>query len=167
MLVFMNAPVLLGIIAVVFGIAPIILRSNAVYIFLSLCASDQLARLAGGDITNIVSSLVSSNLPMYSVVQIVLLVAAPLVLLFMFKKGVKSSKMILQIVPAAAAVLVGFMLVVSKLPYDLEQKIHNSSIYNLTEPFFELAIAAGLLFSVLYFWTKRPKPKDEDKKGHK
>ncbi len=165
---FMNAPILLGIIAVAFGAAPILLGSNAIYIFLTLCAGEILAGLVASDLTQVASGLVTYNVPKYSIVQLVLLLIVPLVLLMIFKGSIKSTtKRLLQIVPAAASVILGFMFVVEKLPYDLQQKIIASDLYKMVDPFFGLAMAAGLLGSLLYLWTKRPKPKDEKKKGKK
>jgi hypothetical protein len=164
MLVLMNATVLLAIIAVVFGAIPLLIGSNAVYIFLTLCSGELLAQLTAKDITQIINSLVAINGPVYSIVQIILLVVAPLVVLVMFRKGVKPPKRVLQIVPSVSAVIICFMLVVAKLPYDSARQIMSSDLYLFIKPYYELAIAAGLLVSLIYLWTKRPEPKLEDKK---
>jgi len=165
MLKLMSAPVLLGIIAVVFGIAPIILRSNAVYILLALCAGEILARLTGQDITQIANSIISADVPMYSIVQIVLLVISPLLLLFLYRKSVKAD-IVLQIIPAAAAVILCFMFVIAKLPYETQNALQGSSLYDLLKPYFGLAIAAGMVSSVVWFWLKKPKHEKHDKKKH-
>lgn len=163
----MNAPVLLGIIVVVFGLAPLLLRSNAVYIFLTLCTGEILATLVASDLTQVASSMVTYDLPKYTIVQLVLLLIAPVALLLFLKHSVKSSKIIMQIIPAAATVVVAFMFVVKKLPYDTQQKMLSSNIYQLVEPYLGLAVAVGLVASIFYLWTKRPKNKDEEKKSHK
>jgi hypothetical protein len=165
---FMNAPILLGIIAIMFGVAPILMGSNAIYIFLTLCAGEILAGLVASDLTQVASGLVTYDVPKYSIVQLVLLLIVPLVLLMVFKGSIKSTtKRVLQIIPAAASVVIGFMFVVEKMPYDLQQKIIASDLYKIVDPYFGLAVAAGLLGCFLYLWTKRPKPKDEKKKSKK
>jgi uncharacterized membrane protein YeiB len=168
MLVLMNAPVMLAVIAFIFGLAPLLIGSNAVYILFTLCAGELLAQLAAKDVTQIVNSTVSLNIQVYSIVQIILLLIAPVIVLVLFKKSIKPPKRILQIIPAAASVVLCFMLIVNKLPYDMQKTFQDSSIYSLVSPYFEVAIAAGLLASLFYLWTKRPKHKlEEEKKPHK
>ncbi|HUD03278.1 MAG TPA: hypothetical protein VMR51_00575 [Patescibacteria group bacterium] len=161
----MNAPVLLGIVAVVFGAMPLLLGSNAVYILLTLCAGDLLATLAAKDVTQIINSIVTVNVPLYSYVQIFLLVIAPLIVLLIYRKSIGAGR-ILQIIPAAAAVLICFMLVTAMLPSNMQNNIQNSHLYSLLNPFFEFAIAAGLLVSVFYLWTKRTRNHKPGRKHH-
>lgn len=163
----MNAPVLLGIIAVVFGAAPLLLRSNAVYIFLTLCTGEILATLVASDLTQVASSMVTYDLPKYTIVQLVLLLIGPVALLLILRRSIKSAKVIMQIIPAVATVVVAFMFVVKKLPYDTQQKMVSSNIYQLVEPYLGLAVAVGLVASIFYLWARRPKNKDEEKKNHK
>ena len=168
MLMLMDAPILLGILAVVFGLVPLMIGSNAVYIFLTLCAGEVLATLAASDLTKLANETISSNLPKYTIVQLVLLLIVPLMLLVIFKRSIKSSgKRILQIIPAAASVIIGFMFVAKALPYDLQQNIIKSDLYKIIDPYFGLVMAAGLIGSLLYLWTKKPSRKDEKKKSHK
>jgi len=150
----MNAPILLAIIAVVFGVAPLLFGSNAVYMFLALCAGELMAKLIASDIAQLVNSRVDVDAPVYCITQIVLLVIMPVLLLMMFKKGARSN-LVMQIVPAVASVVIGFMLVTAKLPYDLQTKIQESNYYSLLEPFFGITITLGLVASVLYLSTIR------------
>ena len=164
----MNAPILLGIIAVVFGVIPIILRSNIVLILLALCAGEVLARLMGNDVTQIVNSVVATDYPMMSIVQIVLLVILPLLLVFWYKKAVKLPYMFLHIIPALALVLLCFMFVVAKLPYDLQNTMQNSNIYLTVKPYFGLVMAAAMATSAVWLFMKKPKRhKPDDVKKHK
>lgn len=160
----MGTVVVLAVIGLVFGIAPLFLRSSAVLIFLSLCAGEILARLTSQDVTQMVSSFASlNNLPVYSIVQIFLLVIAPIVLLFAYKNSVKPSMLFVHIIPALASVVVCVMLVVTKLPYDTKTAIEASDLYTTIKPFFSLAIAAGLLSSVFYLVAVKPKHDKHDK----
>ena len=102
---------------------------------------------------------------MFSIVQIVLLLIAPAILLFMYRKTAKAD-MILQIIPAIAAVLLAFMFVVAKLPYDMQIAMQDSQLYGIVKPFFSVAIAAGLATSIVWFWAKKPKHDKHDKKKH-
>lgn len=161
----MSAPILLGIIAVIFGVAPLILRSNVVFMLLALCGGEVLARLAGQDLTQIVNSIITTNFPMYSVVQIVLLVLAPLLLLFWYRKST-SIDVVLHIVAAVSLVVLCFMFVIAKLPYDTQSALQNSNLYSIIKPYFGLAIGVGMVASLLWFWSKKPKHEKHDKKKH-
>ncbi len=161
----MSTTIILIVIGLVFGVAPIFLRSSAVLIFLSLCAGEILARLTSQDVTEIVSSFAAlNNVPVYSIVQIALLVIAPVVLLFAYKNTVKPSLLFMQIVPAVASVVVCLMLIVTKLPYDSKIAIEASNVYTMVKPFFSLAIAAGLLSSLFYLVAVKPKHSKHNKK---
>lgn len=150
----MDAVIILGISAAILGIAPLLLRSSAVYMFLSLCAGDLLAKYAAKDVTQVVSSVISVNAPINSIVQITLLVAAPLALLFLYRKRI-GVDLVLQLIPAIAFAGLLFMMVTGMLPYDVQNNIQNSDIYSIVKPYYGLAIAAGLLSSVFYLWAKR------------
>jgi hypothetical protein len=158
MLMFMNAMVLLAIITVVFGILPLLIGSNAIYILLTLCMGDLLSTLAAKDLTQIVGSAISIKGPIYNYVEIFLLVIAPLIVLVIFRKAIRTSGRLLQIIPAAAAAFICFMLVTTMLPVNMQNNIQSSNLYSLLKPYYEFVVAAGLLVSVLYLWTKRPHP---------
>lgn len=151
---FMDAIMLLGIVVVIFGILPILLRSNAVYILLTLCAGDLFAHLAAKDVTQIINSTVTVNAPIYSIVQITLLVAVPLILLFLYKKTAGST-FFLQAIAAVVSVVVCFMLVTTSLPYDMQSAIKDSDIYSIIQPYYSAVVATGLFISIIYFCIKK------------
>jgi hypothetical protein len=149
---------LLGILAIVF-------RSNAVYMLLALCGGFVLADLVSQDLTQIINSVVNINVPVVSYVQITLLLILPLILLFMYKKSAGASFLI-QIIPAVAFVLLSYMFISDMVPYDVQNQIKESQIYLTVKTYFELAIAAGMLASLIYFWSKKPH-RDKHAKKHK
>jgi hypothetical protein len=161
----MSAEIVLGITAIVFGFAPIILRSNAIFMFLTLCAGELLAKYTSQDIAQIVGSLFPGNVPVFSVVQISLLVVTPIIVLFAYKKTV-TSDILLQIIAAVSATVVAFGLIVAKLPYEKQAAITSSAINNAMSVYFGVAVAAGLFVSVCYLLIKKPKH-DKHKKHHK
>jgi hypothetical protein len=81
----------------------------------------------------------------------------------LYKKSAGST-FLLQLVAAAASVLVCFMLVAMSLPYDMQNNIQNSNLYLTVKPYFSVAIAAGLFVSLIYFWIKKPSRKKHGKK---
>ncbi|MEI6237529.1 MAG: hypothetical protein WCP03_02945 [Candidatus Saccharibacteria bacterium] len=162
----MNPAIILGIASIVFAALAILFRSNAVYMFLTLCAGTLLADYASKDVTQVVNSAISINVPVYSIVQISLLVIAPLVLLFLYRKRA-GMDLFMQTIPAIAFAIVLFMAVPQMLPYDLQNKIISDNIYTIVKPFYSVAIAAGLLSSVFYLWAKRIGGAKHDKKHKK
>jgi len=137
------------------AIAALLLRSNAVYMLMGLCAGSVLASLAAKDVTQIFNSFINVNVPVYSYVQIVLLIVAPLILLFVYKKA-RGNNFMLQVVPAVALASLCFMFVTDMLPYDVQSQIKDSQVYMFIQPYFEIAIAVGLFASLIYFWAKKP-----------
>lgn len=150
---------------VVFGILPLFFRSNAILIFFALSAGELLARLTAQDATQFVRSLpATSNMPVFTIVQIVLLVVAPLVVLFGYRNNTKPGQLFLHLLPAIASVVVAIMLIVAKLPYDTKTAVEESGLYLAIEPYFALAVAAGLFSSVMYLIVTRPKHDSHHKK---
>lgn len=162
----MNATIIAGIIGTIFIAFPLIMRSKAVFMFLTLCAGVLLADLVAKDVTNIVNSIISLNIPVYSIVQIVLMVIVPIIILFLFRRSVKTD-IIWQIVPAVAAAVVCFMQAVNMLPYDLQNNLMQTDLYLSIKTYYGVAVAGGVLFCLFYFFTNHPKHSKSDKKHHK
>lgn len=146
----------------------LILRVNAAAIFLTLIAGALVSKLVGTDVSQVVNSVIATNLPIANVVQIVLLVIAPLVLLLGLKGSVRLGGVVFQVIPALAAGILLVYFVPPMLPYDVQRTVLDSSMYGIVSPYFGLAAAAGLLASVLQLWALKPKHHDKhDKKHHK
>jgi hypothetical protein len=162
------ALIVIGISAVIFGILPIALRSSAVYIFLTLAAGELLSRLTAQDATQFVRSFPAPNsMPTYSIVQISLLLVVPILILIAYKNSMKPSQLFFHLLPALASVLVCVMLVTAKLPYETKDVVENSGIFKVIEPFFSVAVAAGLLSSAFYLMAIKPKHDKHKKHRHK
>lgn len=163
----MNEAIILAAISVlIFFLGPIFLRSNAVLVFLSLCASELLVNFISKDLTDFINSNFSyEGYPIYSIVQIFLLAIFPLIILFIYKKSIKSSKIFWQIIPALAAAVTFFVLVIQKLPYDTKIKIEESMIYQNIEQYYQAIIASGIIISFLFLIISRLKriKKDSEK----
>jgi len=157
----MVVAIVVGSACALLGVLAIIFRSNAVYMLLTLCAGAILAELTAQDVTQILNSFISVNIPIYSYVQIALLLIAPVILLIMYRKSA-GSKLILQIVPAFA--LISFMVISEALPYDMQTQIKESQIYSSIEPYYEIAIAVGLFACMFYFWIQKPRHDKPSKK---
>jgi hypothetical protein len=163
----MDPTLVLLICAGALSLLSLVLRVNAVAIFLTLIAGALVSKLTASDITQVVNSIVTTGLPMASIVQLCILVVAPIVLLFGLKGSVSVGGLILQIVPAVAAGVLLVYFATSMLPYGTQNKILNSNLYGLVNPYFGLAAAAGLFASVLSLWALKPKHHGDHKKHHK
>jgi hypothetical protein len=144
----------------------LILRVNSIAIFLTLIAGALVSKLVYSDVTQIVNSIVNTGLPTSSIVQIFLLVIAPLVLLLGLRKSVTVGGVVFQVVPAIAAGVLLVYFVPPMLPYEAQNTVINSNIYGYVSPYFGLAAAAGLLASVLQLWAAKPKHHDKHGKKH-
>jgi len=161
------AIVIIVVSAVVFGIGSILLRSSAVLVFLTLAAGELLSRMTSQDVTQIVRSLPSaSSMPIYSIVQIALLLIVPLIILIGYRNSIKPGQLFFHFLPAVASAVICVMLVVAKLPYELKESIQVASIYKTIEPFFSVAIAAGLLSSASYLLMTKPRHQKDKKHKH-
>ena len=160
------ALIVIIVLVVLFGVMPLLLRSNAVLIFFALCAGELLARLTAQDATQFLRSLpATNNLPLYSIVQIALLLLPPIFILFGYRNSSKAGQLFFMILPAVASVIVGIMLIVAKLPYETKATVEASSLYTTISPYFSVAIAAGLVSSTLYLIATAPNP--HKRKKHK
>jgi uncharacterized membrane protein required for colicin V production len=162
----MDPTLIVLICAGVLAAASLLLRVNAVAIFLTLIAGALVSKFIASDITQIANSIVNTGLPTSTIVQIFLLVIAPLVLLLGLKGSVKASGIVFQIVPAVAAGILLVYFVTGMLPYDTQQKVIESNLYGFVSPYFGLAAAAGLFASVLSLWATKPKHHDKHHKKH-
>lgn len=162
----MNPTVVLLICAGALTVVSLLLRVNAAAIFLTLIAGALVSKLVATDVTQVVNSIVATNFHMSSIVQIVLLVVAPIVLLFGLRGSVGVGGLVFQFIPALAAGVLLIYFVPSMLPYETQQSIVNSSLYGFVSPYFGLAAAAGLLASVLQLWALKPRHHDKHHKKH-
>lgn len=162
----MDIAIIIGVACAIIGAMAIVFRSNAVYMFLALCAGSVLAELVAQDLTQVLNSFIDVKFPVYSYVQIFLLLIFPIILLFMYRKSAGASLPI-QIIPAVAFVILAFMFITTMLPYDMQKQIQDSNIYTLSKPYFGITVAVGMLASLFYFWTKKPHHEKHGKKHKK
>lgn len=163
----MNPEVILLISAAALIVLTLVFRVTAIAIFLTLIAGALVSKLVASDMTQIVNSIIALNAPMSSIVQIFLLVIAPLVLILGLRGSVKGAGVVWQVIPAVAAGILLVYFVPPMLPYDTQKAILDSNLYGYVSPYFGLAAAAGLLASVLQLWALKPKHHDKHDKKHK
>jgi hypothetical protein len=144
--------VILGLSAFLFLFVPLAFRSNAVYGYLLLIAGELASKQVSVETTKFLNSIFTGlSLPMYSIVQIFILIFGSALVLFLYRKTSKPKDLIFNIVVGASASLVATFLVVSKLSYDQKNTIENLSLYQTLDNFIGVAVVTGLLGSLFYF----------------
>ncbi len=152
------AIILLAVSVFVFGVGPLLLRTNVILVFLTLCASNLIVSLTSRDVSQLAAStLPVKNYPILSIVEIFILVVLPLVLMLAYKNSTKPAGLVIHILPAVASAILFFMLATTMLPYETKLAIEQSNIYGILKPFFEIVISAGFVFSALYLIITKPR----------
>lgn len=148
-------------------LAPVVvlmlLRINAALVFLSLCLGDVLVQFTANDANSFlttftnshtVTSVTTSN----SNVKIALLLL-PVVLtaFFMIRTVHGSTRLLLNVLPAAGVGLLGALLVVPLLPPTAAQNIIDSSLWDQAQKAQVLIVGASALACLFALWLQRPK----------
>lgn len=162
----MNPLVLLAAVAVVFGILPLILRSNVVAMFMSLFVGQALSLLLAQELTNMVYGMVRVDAPVYMIVQIALLLIAPIVLLIVTIKSVGVASIVTQILPAIALVVMASVYIAAMLPLEQKELVENSQYFVQAKPYLGVLVGGALVSSVVYITTSRPWSSGHSKKKH-
>lgn len=142
---------------ILFIALPLLLKSNAVLMFLLLCAGELVAKQVSVEASKFVSSFItSSSLPIYSAVQISILLIAPMFILLAYKNTMQAKNIFFSITAGLAATIVFVYLVTAKLPYDINQKIENTHYYSTITAFVSVALVAGLVAATIYLIANKP-----------
>jgi hypothetical protein len=159
------------IIAILIGL-PLLLsfafRVNAGVIFLALCAGSVLSQFVADDTNQLASSFfarTNQNIVTSAVQITLLLLPAVLTMLFM-RNSMKGTKILMNLIPAAAAGLLTALLVVPLLPPGTRYAVTGSEVWSTLQNFQSVIIGAGVFVSLLMLWSSKPKH-DKHKKHHK
>ena len=158
--------VLLLACSVVFGVLPLFLRSNGALVLFTLCVGQILASLAGSDVSNSISTKVSSPRPIFTIVQIVLLVVPALFVMFIYRRAAKAD-ILLHIFTYAVAVILCFSAISTFLPYAAQTSVQDSSVYHQIHSYVGVILSAGIIFSLVILWLKKPHHDKKHGKKHR
>ena len=158
--------VILTLVAVIFGLLPLILRSNGALVLFTLCVGQILSGLIGLDVANKINIQTSSPLPLYTIVQIVILILPALLVMLLYRKAAKAD-ILLHLITYAAAVIVCFSAIVTMLPYGTQLSVQDSTIYHQIHGYVGMILSAGIIVSLVILWLKKPHhDKKHGKKHH-
>lgn len=143
-------------------------RVNAGVIFLALCAGSVLSQFVADDTTQLASSFFARTNQdvLTSAVHIVLLLLPAVLTLLFMRNSMTGTKILMNLVPAAAAGLLTALLVVPLLPPGTRYGITGSETWSTLQQFQTVIIGAGAFVSLLMLWSSKPKH-DKHKKHHK
>jgi hypothetical protein len=159
----MNPDLVLGAIVLAPVVVLILLRANAALVFLSLCLGNVLVQFVANDASDFlttfpgshtVTSVTTSN----SNVKLgLLLLPVVLTTIFMIRTVHGTSRLVMNILPAAGVGLLGALLVVPLLPPGAAHNIVGSSVWTEVQKAQALIVGASALVCLLVLWMQRPK----------
>ena len=150
-----------------------ILRVNATLVFLSLCLGNVLTEFVAGDTNDLLGMLSSSHAttPIHTtdnVIKLVLLLfPVVLTVIFMIRTVNGTSKLLLNLLPAAGVGLLGALLVVPLLPPGLAHNIVHSSLWDQVVKAQDLIVGSTALICLFVLWLQRPKTGEGKHGKHK
>jgi hypothetical protein len=150
----------------------VLLRINATLVFLSLCLGDVLVQFVAPD-ANSFFQLFSASVPSGidngndNLKIILLLLPVVLTAVFMIKTISGTTRLLLNILPAAGVGLLGALLIVPLLPPGLSHNIVDSNLWNEVQKAQNLIVGTSALVCLLVLWLQRPHAGRKHGKKHK
>lgn len=160
----------LGAIVLIPVVLLMILRINATLVFLSLCLGDVLVQFIANDASaflttfsgsHTVTSVTTSN---SNVKILLLLLPVVLTAVFMIRTVQGSSRLLLNVLPAAGVGLLGALLVVPLLPPGMAHNIIGSSLWDQVQRAQALIVGSSAVVCLLVLWLQRPKAGSKHRK---
>ncbi|HXE09984.1 MAG TPA: hypothetical protein VN554_00995 [Verrucomicrobiae bacterium] len=155
----------LGAIVLAPAVALMVLRINATLVFLSLCLGDVLVQFVANDVNGLTHSI-PATLTNDNVKLGLLLIPPVLTAIFMVKTIHGNSRLLLNLLPAAGAGLLGALLAVPLLPKGLSRDIVVSPLWSQVTNAQGWIVGATALVCLVVLWLQRPKAGGHKHKKH-
>ena len=158
------------LLAIALLVAPVavmlILRTNATFVFLSLCLGFTVNTLLGADIRSFAETFfpqAGSN-----TVELLLLILPAFLTALFFTRSVKGlPRLLLNVIPAIAVGCLVAVLIVPLLSADLSRSIVSLAFWQQLVRIQSLVVGGGAIISLLFLWLQRPTSnKDGSSKKH-
>lgn len=163
----MNSLVLLGCLALIPPMATLVLRSNGVLVFLSVCLGSVLSTFVADDVGTVISGASKSGaLATMQWSQLGLLVIPVALTIILARKKLKGVKLILGVIAAAAGGGLLALLALPLLSRSIQDSVRAAEVWRQLDNSQSAIIIAGALVTVLFLFMTRTKPV-EDTKGKK
>lgn len=161
----MSYDVFLALFIAVVAVIMLGVRTNAAVVFFSLCAGSVLASQLGSEASLISSTVISDGELNHGIIYSVLIIAPSLLSAFFLRKSVSSSKLLANVLPAAAFVMLLILLVTPQLPADVREVIVNDNItWDYLQQFQPIILMVGMLSSIFMLWVNQKTDKKSKKK---
>lgn len=161
----MSPEITLGAIVLAPAAALMVLRINATLVFLSLCLGDVLVQFVASEVNGLAHSI-PATLTNDNVKLGLLLLPPVLTAIFMVKTIHGNSRLLLNLLPAAGAGLLGALLAVPLLPKGLSSDIVASSLWSQVTQAQSWIVGATALVCLVVLWLQRPKAGGHKHKKH-
>ena len=138
-------------------LALVILRINAVMVFLSLCLGDVLVRYVASEANSMLELFApnASSIGLSTVYLIILLTPAVLTSIFMLLSVHGKGKQLMNILPAAGTSSLAVLLAVPLLPAATRQAIQGQQLWMQLSKLQALIVGASAILSLLFLWAQR------------
>lgn len=157
------------LIAVIIGL-PVLLgltfRVSAVFLFVSVAAGELLVRVVGDDAGLALGAFVK-NQNTSTIANLILLILPVVFTIFLLKKSLAKSKVLLHIVPFVAVGSILFLFIVPILPSSLQVHILGDSITSSVVKSQDLIIGASSLLILITMWSTYRHHEKHHGKKHK
>jgi hypothetical protein len=159
----MSPEVTLAAIVLIPAVLLMVLRINAVLVFLSLCLGNVLVQFVASDASAWLTTFSSSRTTTIvtttnSNIKIaLLLLPAILTAAFMIRTVNDNARLVLNVLPAAGVGLLGALLVVPLLSPDLSRDIVSSNLWWQAQQSQNIIIGLSAVVCLVVLWMQRPK----------
>ncbi len=163
----MTSLIILGVIAAIFTIGIIVLRSGGGVVALSLMGGFVLNTYASSQLIILVQSVVRVNPDISKAVVRLVCILLPALLVLWFLRGISRGKAGIVNVPIGiAAGLLAILFAVPQLPESVRIGVEQQVFWQSVVQYQVVLVSVSVLLCLVQFWTMRPK-KDHDEKKSK
>lgn len=167
----MSPALTLGAIIVLPILLIMILRINAVLVFLSLCLGDVLVQFVAPDAKSFVQLFAGQNSQLTNLVSdnikvVLLLLPVVLTAVFMIRSIKGHAKLLLNLLPAVGVSLLAALLVVPLLSSSMRHGIVDSNYWTQVQRAQDLIVGSSSVICLLVLWLQRPKKHGDGESKH-
>lgn len=164
----MDALIILGCLGLVPPIVTLLLRSNGVLVFLSVCLGSVLSTYLADDVGMVISGASrSSALNTMQWSQLGLLVLPVVLTIVLARKKLKGVKLLLGAIAAAAGGGLLALLAVPFLSRTLQDTIRKTDLWHQLDNAQSALLIVGVIVTLLLLFMTRTKPVEDKGKKHK
>lgn len=164
-----NTDIFIGIILALLILLVLFLRTNVALATLGLCAGFVLSDMLSDEVVDLAYSkgLQSSDMPLSSIVAIVLTLLPGVLILYRFRHF-QSGRTIQQLLPALAFALLSILLVFSNVPFEVKRQLQEESVIYTQMVSLEVLITVSVIgIAILYVLMHESERKRDFRRRHK